>query len=148
MRTRVEMVDPQRLFSFLERTLPFYSFDLLVHVLTDPYLSLLESLPAAVKEASRVFLDGEKRALNDAAARRLRRSGFRSVSYVDRLHAKLVAIGRPPAYRYIVVGSSNLTQRSFDNYEVVLVIEAPGEELSRGVAEFVAAVERASYPAP
>ena len=145
MSSRVELIDQQALFSFLKRALPLFSFDVLVHILTEPYISLLESMPADVKETSRVFLDGEKRAVNDYAVSRLRRAGFRNVFYVNGLHAKLITVGRPPAYRYVVLGSSNLTQRSFDNYEIILLIERPGARLSEGIARFVADVASRGY---
>lgn len=140
---KAEVAGVQRLYSFLSETLPFYSFNLYVHILTRPFLDLLAKLPDNVKETSRVFLDGEKHKVNDYAVRVLRGSGYREVWYVNRLHAKLIVIGSKPDY--IVIGSSNLTARSFDNYEVILIIENPPSSVTRRVKKILHHIETKKY---
>lgn len=140
---RAEITGVKRLYSFLSETLPFYSFKIYVHILTSPYLELLTSLPDNVKEMGVVFLDGEKRKLNDYAVRVLRASGYRQVWYVNRLHAKLIVIGTKPDY--IVIGSSNLTARSFDNYEVILIIHNPTQEITSRLRKILYYIEHNKY---
>jgi len=119
-------MSPNILYSFLKRTLPFYSFTIFMHVLTDPFLSLLTSLPDPTIEASNVFLDGEKSKINDYAVRKLREAGY-TVFYVNKLHGKVILVGSP--YEYIVVGTSNLTRRSLENHELVIVFRKPTPDL-------------------
>lgn len=120
-------MNSNRLYMFLSEVLLSHSFQMYIHILTEPYISLLTDLPRAVRETSEVFLDGEKKSLNDYAVRRLWEAGYRSLWYVNRLHVKTVVIGSRPDY--IVVGTSNLTERSFTNYELILVIERPERSL-------------------
>lgn len=138
----VEVAGVQRLYRFLSETLPFYSFKLYVHILTNPFLELLASLPDNVKWVSAVFLDGEKK-VNDYAARVLRKAGYRQVYYVNRLHAKLIVIGTKPDY--VVLGSSNLTARSFENYEVILIIYSPTANVVNKLRKIVYYIESSKY---
>lgn len=140
---RIEVAGVRRLYTFLSETLPFYSFSLYVHILTKPFIDLLVTLPDNVKKTSRVFLDGEKRKVNDYAVMVLRSAGYRDVWYVNRLHAKLIVIGSKPDY--IVVGSSNLTARSFDNYEVILIVENPPLSVTSKVKRILYYIEAKKY---
>lgn len=143
---KVEVAGVQRLYGFLSETLPLYSFRLYVHILTNPFIELLASLPDNVKEVSSVFLDGEKRKVNDYAVRVLRRAGYRHVWYVNKLHAKLIVIGSRPDY--IVLGSSNLTARSFENYEVILIISNPPVSVVSRLKKILYYIESKKYEPP
>ncbi|MEM4429726.1 MAG: phospholipase D-like domain-containing protein [Thermofilaceae archaeon] len=123
----IEVASVRRLYRFLLETLPFHTFRIYVHILTEPFISLLAELPVSVKKYSEVFLDGEKRRVNDYAVKRLVSAGYSGVWYVNRLHAKMLIIGSRPSY--IVIGSSNLTARSFENYEVIVIIRNPSAEV-------------------
>jgi len=145
MKADVRVLSSNELYSFLFATLPYYSFSLYMHILTEPYISLLTSLPAVVRGSSEVYLDGEKRSINSYAVRRLSESGY-SVYYVDRLHGKVAVIGSRP--EYLVVGTSNLTLRSFSNYEVVVVFERPPRGLYESLASvFIEKVKSSAYRA-
>ena len=120
-------VNSNQLYSFLKRILPLYSFQLYMHILTEPYLSLFASLPSYVKESSSISLDGEKDKINNYAVQKLYSAGYCSIWYVRRLHSKVIVIGSRPDY--IVVGTSNLSSRSFTNYELILIIEKPSKTL-------------------
>lgn len=124
---RVAVVTAKHLYSFLASTLFFQPFQLYVHILTEPYISLLSRLPPPVRDLSEIYLDGEKSAVNDYAVNRL--SQLYRIWYVKRLHTKLVLIGSKAPPEYIVLGSSNLSERSFTNHEAILVIKNPTQTL-------------------
>jgi len=128
----VRVINSAQLFGFLKNTLPFYSFRLFVHILTQPYLSLFIRLPDPIKKYSEITLDGEKNKINDYAVRHLRSSGYRNVYYINRLHAKMIIIGD---YRYVVIGSANFSARSMDNYEAVILISKPDKRVIRDIEE-------------
>jgi len=121
------------LYSFLKSVLPFHSFEIFMHVITDPYIRLLESLPRFVIVSSQIYLDGEKRRVNEYAATRLKGAGY-GVYFVNKLHGKVIVIGSKPSY--IVVGTSNLTLRSFTNLEVVILIKNPTKEVVEKINRF------------
>jgi len=122
----VEVLNSNMLYSFLKSVLPFYSFEIYMHVLTEPYIQLLTSLPRSVIVSSQIYLDGDKRRVNEYAATRLREAGYR-VYFINKLHGKIIIIGTKPDY--IVIGTSNLSLRSFSNLELVLVIKNPTKEI-------------------
>ena len=131
---RVRVVSARGLYSFLASTLPFHSFTVYAHMLSYPFLSLLTALPPRARGSSAVYLDGTRRA-NEAAAVELARAGY-AVYMVDGLHAKAVEIGVGPDY--LVVGSANLTGKSLDNIEAIVIIERPPAGVVRAFREVVA----------
>lgn len=98
-----------------------------MHILTNPYLKLLIMVPRPIKEMAEIYLDGEKYKINNYAAKMLLASGYRYVYYVNRLHSKVIVIGSRPDY--IVIGSSNLSERSFTNLEAIVIFENPNLKL-------------------
>lgn len=124
---KIEALSSNALYNFLKSVLPYYTFKLYMHILTEPYITLLTELPLPVKRTSEVYLDGEKEQLNNYAIKRLRSAGYKRVWYVRRLHTKLILIGSRPDY--VVVGTANLTSRSFSQYEVVLVVRNPPKKV-------------------
>ena len=114
-----------------------------MHIMTEPYLSLLVNLPRPAREMSTVYLDGEKDSVNDYAVRRLADAGY-SVYYVNRLHGKVIVIGSKPDY--IVLGTANLTQRSLRQFEAVIIVENPPRYLYRQLRDvFIRPVVDAAY---
>ena len=120
----IRAVNTQELYSILKDRLRTEPFMLYIHILTEPFLSLLCKLPGYIKRTSRVFLDEEKRKINDYAVKRLKACGYWSVWYVRRLHAKML-LGKS----FVIVGSANLSSRSFTQYEIVIIIETPPERI-------------------
>lgn len=123
---RIEAITPKSLDSFLKTHLSSRSFTLFIHILTNPFISILCSIPDNVKKLSSIYLDGEKNKINNYAVRKLLRCGYKNVFYVNRLHAKLLV-----TEDFILVGSANYSERSLSNYEVIIVIwknyrEIPG----------------------
>jgi len=95
------------------------SFRLYTHILTEPFISFFCSLPLQVKKTSMVFLDENKRGINDYAARKLLECGYRDVFYTPNLHAKVLLTPT-----FTVIGSANFSSRALtQNFEVILVIE-------------------------
>lgn len=136
-------MNSNQLYSFLKKVLPFNSFSMFMHILTEPYLSMLVNLPRVVRETSEIFLDGEKYKINNYAVKTLRSAGY-SVYYVNRLHGKVIIVGAKPDY--IIVGTSNLSLRSFTNYEAIVIIKDPERELYESlVRTFIKPVRQASY---
>lgn len=140
---KAEVAGVQKLYGFLSETLPFYSFRIYVHLLTNPFLELLVSLPDSVKKISAVFLDGEKKKINDYAVRQLYSAGYRQVWYVNKLHTKMILIGSRPDY--VIIGSSNLTARSFDNYEVIVILHSPTIDVIKRLRKITYYIEQRKY---
>ena len=130
---QVEVLNSNSLYGFLSTTLPFYPFKLFMHIITEPYISLLTSIPAQTRQLSEIYLDEEKEKINGYAVKRLANAGYR-VFYVKRLHGKVIVIGTRPDY--IVVATSNLTSRSFANIELVVVIKQPTRDIIKSVQEY------------
>jgi len=129
----IDILNSNMLYSFLRSVLPFYSFEIYMHVLTEPYIQLLTSLPRSVIVSSQIYLDGDKRRVNEYAATRLREAGYR-VYFINKLHGKIIVIGTKPDY--IVIGTSNLSLRSFSNLELVLVIRNPTKEIVEKIKKY------------
>ena len=132
---RAEAIRPSELPSFLRANLDS-SFKLYMHILGEPFVSLLCSLPSGVKASSAVFLDSAKQA-NLASARRLLGCGYSWVYFVRNLHAKLLV-----ADRFLVIGSMNYSARAVgENVEVVIVLWGrPGEVA--GLRQRLAEIEK------
>ena len=127
----MEVLTQQQLYRFLSLNLPLSYFRLFMHILTNPYLKLLANLPKSIREVSEIYLDGEKYKTNNYAVLKLREAGYRYVWYVNKLHSKVVIIGTKPDY--IILGSSNLSERSFSNLETVLLISNPTSSVVKGI---------------
>jgi len=138
---RVEALTSEELASFLRSRLQFRSFILFVPILTEPFISILCSLPETVKRVSSVYLAEEKRRVNDYAARRLAECGYRWVYYVPRLHAKMLV-----TEDFVVVGSSNYTERALSNHEVNVVVWG-NYRLIPGLVRIARAIMSSAAPA-
>lgn len=139
----VIILNSKQLYNFLKSTLPFNSFSLFMHVLTEPYISFLAGLPKVIRAASEIFLDKEKEKVNNYAVKILRDAGY-SVYYVRKLHGKVIVIGSKPDY--IVIGTSNLTSRSLSNYEAIVVIKNPSKDVVDSLTTyFIKPVKQAAY---
>lgn len=125
-KKEIEAITPKTLDSFLRTHLSSRSFTLFLHILTNPFISILCDIPDNVKKISTIYLDGEKYKINNYAVRNLLKCGYKNVYYVNRLHAKLLV-----TEDFILIGSANYSERSLSNHEVILVIwknyrEIPG----------------------
>jgi len=124
-RARVQALSPPDLPSFIRSHLSSSSFEIYAHILTEPFISVLCSLPPEVKAFSRIYLDEEKDQVNRYAARALRRCGYRWLYWVRKLHAKMIV-----ADSFVVVGSANFSERAItQNYEVVIVVWSPPHQV-------------------
>jgi len=129
----LEVLNSNMLYSFLKSVLPFYSFEIYMHILTNPYVRLLTGLPRTIISSSQIYLDGEKRRINEYAATRLKEAGY-SVYFINKLHGKVILIGTRP--EYVVIGTSNLSLRSFANLELVIVIRNPTREIVEKISKY------------
>ena len=128
---RVEVLGQRQLYRFLSSHLPHSYFRMYMHILTNPYLNLLLNLPRPVREVSEIYLDGEKYKINNYAVRKLWSVGYNYVYYVNKLHSKVIILGSRPDY--VIVGSSNLSERSFSNLELIVLIEKPTQNIMSGI---------------
>ncbi len=136
----VEAITPPRLLNFIRTELVNTSFVLMVHIITEPFISTLCELPPSVRRSSVVYLDGEKAELNSYAVKRLTSCGYK-VYYVNKLHAKLLL-----APQFTIVSTANFTERSLKNHELVLVVWSAYEKID-GINEVVNNIVRSAYPA-
>ena len=119
---RVRVLDGEGLYQALRARLGTTPFKLFIYMLTESdWMSLLSSPPQWVRERSEVYLDRNK--ASREVVERLTLLGY-SVWLVPDLHAKAIISGD-----MLVVGSANLTGRSFRNIELNVVIENPGRTL-------------------
>ena len=137
----VEFIPSKALPALLASVLRRSSFILAVHILTEPFISVLCGLPEDVKKYSSVFLDGEKRALNDYAVDRLIKCGYRRVYYVNSLHAKVIVTSE-----LVILGSANLSERALSNIESVALVKIRPERIP-GLARLLEDVRSRAVPA-
>lgn len=142
---KLELLDSNQFASVFRRDAASYRVSIFVHVLTEPYLSYLLSAPPLLRRYDEVYLDGDKYKINMYAVERLRDAGFSEVWFVDKLHVKLVVVGPVESPLYFVLGSGNLSKRSLENFELMMLVRSPDAQLAGRLRAFVEEVRRHRY---